>query len=526
MRTLYFLILLIFLTGSLQILSSCKKSHDNPNNDEVSNDPVGPDHDLPYQYSDWMANISDTMYLSEITIPGTHDAGADLHTSQQGSMSKYTIAQDFRLANQLMMGVRWFDIRLSDDEGTMTIYHGPYYLHKNFNDLLNPALDFLEAHPTETVIFMIKQEHSNRGDAAFAHGVYWNYLNKNLNRYWLDDHMPTLGQVRGKLIIMRRFNDTGGLPLGAPLVWDENTKGAYYSSNHFNFYVQDHYKCATVSYDTKIEEIKDCSRKAHNEPHPTQYLYINFTSCEKDLDHYLTTIASNINPVINSWLLTPPVYNNCGVVMVNFAGGSDDGVVEKDLVKTLVNLNVFDTSGIKIGSQRWMRKNLDVTAYRNGDPIPNVTGNDDWRNLSTGAYCDVNNNPANSPTNGRLYNRWAMGDSRGLCPTGWHIPSDDEWTTLMNYLGGGDVAGGKMKESGYAHWYQPNTGATNSSGFTAIPAGYRDGFDGSFCTVGIYGLWWSTGPTHDLWFNFNEDSSLGNTDSNAGEGHSVRCIHD
>jgi len=131
-------------------------------------------------------------------------------------------------------------------------------------------------------------------------------------------------------------------------------------------------------------------KKAHTEPHPTQYLYINFTSCETDLDHYLTTIASNINPVINSWLLTPPVYNNCGVVMVNFAGGSDDGVVEKDLVKTLVNLNVFDTSGIIIGSQRWMRKNLDVTTYRNGDPIPNVTGNDEWSNLSTGAYCNVN----------------------------------------------------------------------------------------------------------------------------------------
>ncbi len=198
--------------------------------------------------------------------------------------------------------------------------------------MLNPALSFLEAHPTEVVVFCIKQEHSTRGDAAFAHGVYWNYLNNNLTRYYLDDHMPQIGQVRGKLVIMCQLTDTEGLPLGAQLVWGNNTTGSSYSSQQFDYYVQDHYDITdNTNYDPKISQIESCLQKAHEETSPANHLYLNYTSCEKLLDHYLETIASNINPVINSFLTSGTIWHNCGVVMVNFAGGSDDGTVETEL---------------------------------------------------------------------------------------------------------------------------------------------------------------------------------------------------
>lgn len=120
----------------------------------------------------------------------------------------------------------------------------------------------------------------------------------------------------------------------------------------------------------------------------------------------------------------------------------------------------------------WMKKNLDVSTYRNGDPIPEVTDHATWLGLTTGAWCYYENNSANGTTYGKLYNWYAVNDPRGLAPAGWHVPTDAEWTTLTVCLGGASVAGGEMKETGDTHWYN-NTGATNNSGFTALPGGYR-----------------------------------------------------
>jgi len=151
--------------------------------------------------------------------------------------------------------------------------------------------------------------------------------------------------------------------------------------------------------------------------------------------------------------------------------------------------NVYQT--IKIGNQWWMAENLKVTHYRNGEVIPNVTDNTAWSNLTTGAYCEYDNNSANVETYGRMYNWYAVNDSRNIAPTGWHVPTDAEWQTLINYLGGDVVAGGKMKETGITHWSSPNTGATNESGFTALPGGYRDD-NGLFYYLGYYAGFWSS----------------------------------
>ena len=154
--------------------------------------------------------------------------------------------------------------------------------------------------------------------------------------------------------------------------------------------------------------------------------------------------------------------------------------------------NVYKT--ITIGTQTWMAENLRTTKYRDGSAIPNVTGNSDWVALTTGAYCTNYYIPEADPsvTYGRLYNWYTVNDSRNIAPAGWHVPADTEWTTLITYLGGENAAGGKMKEIGITHWYNPNGGATNESGFTALPTGLRESFDGTFVNVGYYGYYWSS----------------------------------
>lgn len=182
-----------------------------------------------------------------------------------------------------------------------------------------------------------------------------------------------------------------------------------------------------------------------------------------------------------------------------------------------------------ICNQTWMIENLDVNTYGNGDPIPQVTNNLDWQRLTTGAWCYYNNDPANESIYGKLYNWYAINDPRGLAPAGWHIPSDAEWTTLASCLGGEDVAGGKMKETGTLLWLSPNTGATNSSGFKALPGGFRDpsGFNR---LAGGCGWWSSTEATVpdplSAWYrNIDYNGAyLGRTNSLKQVGFSVRCI--
>ncbi len=154
--------------------------------------------------------------------------------------------------------------------------------------------------------------------------------------------------------------------------------------------------------------------------------------------------------------------------------------------------NTYKT--ITIGTQTWMAENLRVTKYRNGDSIPNVTDDAAWEALTIGAHCSYANttDPDIIATYGRLYNLFTLSDSRNIAPTGWHVPTDAEWTTLTTFLGGESVAGGKMKETGTTHWISPNTSATNESGFSATPVGGRYDNDGSFFYLGLNGSWWSS----------------------------------
>jgi uncharacterized protein (TIGR02145 family) len=150
--------------------------------------------------------------------------------------------------------------------------------------------------------------------------------------------------------------------------------------------------------------------------------------------------------------------------------------------------NTYNT--VKIGTQVWMKENLKTTRYQNGDPIVFVTDSMAWSNAQAGAYCNYRNDPGIAQTYGRMYNYYTVTDKRGLCPQGWHVPSDDEWQILCDYLGGNMIAGGKLKEAGTAHWSGPNEGATNESGFTALPAGRQ--YHHEFWFLGEYTNMWST----------------------------------
>ena len=194
---------------------------------------------------------------------------------------------------------------------------------------------------------------------------------------------------------------------------------------------------------------------------------------------------------------------------------------------TDIDGNVYQT--VTIGTQEWMAANLKVTHYRNGDDIPNVTDNATWEALNTGAYCEYNNDANNVATYGRLYSGYAVGDSRNIAPTGWHIPSDAEWQTLVDYLGGISVAGGKMKEAGTMHWYSPNIGATNESGFSGLPCGYRS-YDGPYGRIGYSAYFWSSTELSisEAWYRYLDYNGSGVYRGSSGKrfGYSVRCVND
>lgn len=128
---------------------------------------------------------------------------------------------------------------------------------------------------------------------------------------------------------------------------------------------------------------------------------------------------------------------------------------------------------IKIGTQIWLSENLKTTTYNDGTAIPLVKNYDAWAELSTQAYCWYNNDSTNKEVYGALYNWYAV-NTKKLCPEGWHVPSDEEWTELRTYLGDKGNAGLALKESGTSHWKSPNSDASNTTGFTGLPGGYRD----------------------------------------------------
>jgi uncharacterized protein (TIGR02145 family) len=178
--------------------------------------------------------------------------------------------------------------------------------------------------------------------------------------------------------------------------------------------------------------------------------------------------------------------------------------------------------------QEWMTENLKVCRYANGDSIIHLTENLQWSMTDEGAWSYYNHNPSNGQIFGKLYNGWAVEDPRNVCPAGWHVPSTPEWTLLHSVNGGLSYGGGNLKATGIDIWLSPNTGATNSSGFTALPGGVRLG-GGDFQEIYGSGYWWtSTGNSATLDHRILYYTSTGVWTGSASkqEGHSIRCVKD
>jgi uncharacterized protein (TIGR02145 family) len=211
------------------------------------------------------------------------------------------------------------------------------------------------------------------------------------------------------------------------------------------------------------------------------------------------------------------------ILMINSCKKNDDNSI-KD-----ADGNAY--TSVTIGTQVWMVENLRTTKYLNGDLIGTTTpATLDITNESTPKYqWAFEGSEYNVANYGRLYTWFAVTDSRNVCPVGWHVPTNDEWTTLTTYLGSDSVAGGKLKEIGTFHWLSPNVGATNSSGFTALPGGMRHIY-GSYNLIGNLAFWWCSTEGSTLG-GYNRaicscGSDVGRGDGTKQNGFSVRCLKD
>lgn len=258
--------------------------------------------------------------------------------------------------------------------------------------------------------------------------------------------------------------------------------------------------------------------------------------------------ASPYTYFVNDTSQTTPFFNG------NYADGNYN-ITVKDANNCIRTKQISlsrpsnNANSVTIGSQIWTKLNLDVATYSDGTPIPQVTDQTQWANLTTGAWCYYNNDPANGVIYGKLYNWYAVAGiydaasaanpalRKKLAPTGWHIPSDAEWTTLTTFINtmiGIDV-GGMMKSTGTLQagtglWESPNISATNESGFTGLPAGIRNQWQGQFGGIGFWCTYWSSSETSfvNAWcrgLDYNL-GTVGRNDPLKISGFSVRCVKD
>jgi uncharacterized protein (TIGR02145 family) len=232
---------------------------------------------------------------------------------------------------------------------------------------------------------------------------------------------------------------------------------------------------------------------------------------------------------VSQWALADPVRDTC------FSAWNE--VVEPCIgcPEPVTDIDGNEYCTVQIGSQVWLGENLKVEHYRNGDPIITGLSDFEWESTITGAFVYYDNLNINKEIYGPLYNWYAVADPRGLCPTGWHVPTDDEWFRLAETLGGLPIAGGSLKavgtlEEGTGFWRAPNFAATDSTGFSAIPGGYCTKFGNDFRSQGSDGQWWTSTESWIyeawVWEMHRIDAWLGRVWNEKRYGNSVRCLKD
>ncbi len=223
------------------------------------------------------------------------------------------------------------------------------------------------------------------------------------------------------------------------------------------------------------------------------------------------------------------VQTNSGITSFGLSDIINITFSDKNTSGTVADIDGNTYRTVKIGDQVWMAENLKVTHYRDGADILEEIDKNVWNTLFTGAYCYYDNEKANRSDYGCLYNWYAISSSHNLAPEGWHVPSKDEWDTLVDSLGGQGIAGSQLKESGNSHWVVHDNGGNNESGFTALPGGYRF-VDGIYNHKGYSAEFWSSTPVQEYMATnvvlSYSSTAVENYSANKRTGYSVRCVRD
>lgn len=281
---------------------------------------------------------------------------------------------------------------------------------------------------------------------------------------------------------------------------------------------------------------------ANNQSTIVTFEYDTTTSYKHNIDATPDTVTGNVNTGETAYItgLKASTNYHFRIKAVNASGtsyGKDTTFVTAGTGRSKIIFNpgltygsVADNDGntyktIQIGTQTWMAENLKTTRYNDGTSIPLVIGMVDWNESTTPGYCWYTND---SVSYGALYNFFTVNTGK-LCPLGWQVPSDAQWTALTTLLGGEDLAGNKQKEIGLTHWQTPNAGATNESGYTALPGGYRR-TDGTYLNLKKYGYWWSSTESSSVnafyRLMFYDSGFAQRVNSDKRNGFSVRCLLD
>ncbi len=278
----------------------------------------------PIEMNSWMSGLQDNISISKISIPGTHDSGARVDAPVVSGTAK---TQDLSIAEQLNAGVRFLDIRCRHIDNAFTIHHGAIYQNLNFDDVLNACYAFLNSHPSETIIMSVKEEYDASNTTRSFEQTFDSYVQKNPSKWDLGANIPTLGAVRGKIKLLRRFSSgtTKGInasPWADNITFDINNSGVQLK-------VQDYYK--VTNNDDKWNGISSLLNEAKNDTNGK--LFVNFTSGYKPGIFgipSIPTVSNNINPRLKTFFQSN-THGSFGIMPIDF--------VNAELSQLIVNTN-------------------------------------------------------------------------------------------------------------------------------------------------------------------------------------------
>ncbi len=264
----------------------------------------------------WMQGLADSKRLTELTLPGTHDSCAQI-----GGHGNFAKCQGLNLIEQFHRGVRFIDIRCRHYKNAFTIHHGIIYQQLNFNDVITICQKFLQNYPSECIVMSVKEEHDPNHNTQSFEQTFQNYVhNSPPNLWYLQDKIPQLGNVRGKIVLLRRFSakpPSFGINVNQ---WDDNATFSHTNANGITYSVQDLYKVDTAG-NHKLQQIKDQMIAAQNGPADT--LYLNFTSGTNIPWDTPKGFSNNINPRLNHYLVDTPSRKRAGIFALDFCEEPD-----------------------------------------------------------------------------------------------------------------------------------------------------------------------------------------------------------